>query len=181
MKKSLVLVAHPNLENSNVNKRWLVEIQQYPAFITINDLYANYPNFQIDVVKEQLLVEQHDRIIFQFPFYWYSSPPLLKKWLDDVLTYGWAFTSKGSKLKGKELALAISIGGSESDYRHGEGEGYSINELISPFHETSNLIETNFLVPFTLLALIKRVIKSYVRVLESMQIITSALEPFVNG
>ncbi|MDF7639407.1 NAD(P)H-dependent oxidoreductase [Lactobacillus sp. ESL0791] len=26
----------------------------------------------------------------QFPFYWYSCPPLLKKWEDDVLEHGWA-------------------------------------------------------------------------------------------
>ncbi|WP_396125955.1 NAD(P)H-dependent oxidoreductase [Brevibacillus laterosporus] len=25
------------------------------------------------------------------PFYWYSSPPLLKKWLDDIFTHGWAY------------------------------------------------------------------------------------------
>ncbi|MCM3631211.1 NAD(P)H-dependent oxidoreductase [Paenibacillus glycanilyticus] len=150
MRKSLVIVAHPNLDNSRVNKIWLNELTQYPDLITINDLYANYPDFQINVMREQQLVEQHDRIIFQFPFYWYSSPPLLKKWMDDVLTYGWAFTSKGSKLRGKELALAISIGGSERDYSQSEDEMYTINELLSPFHATSNLIETIFLEPFTL-------------------------------
>lgn len=133
-----------------MNKRWLEKLREYPSRITVHDLYANYPNWQIDVQKEQELTLLHDRIIFQFPFYWYSSPPLLKKWLDDVLTYGWAYTSKGGKLRGKELGLAISIGGSEVDYRPGGGDLYTINELISPFHSTSNLIETHFLMPFTL-------------------------------
>lgn len=116
MTKSLVIIAHPNLKESRVNKIWYEEIKKYPESITIQDLYANYPDWQINITQEQHLVEQHKRIIFQFLLYWYSSPPMLKKWLDDVLTYGWAFTSKGNKLRGKELGLAISIGGAESDY-----------------------------------------------------------------
>ncbi|OAS15414.1 NAD(P)H-dependent oxidoreductase [Paenibacillus oryzisoli] len=150
MTKNLVLIAHPNMKESRVNKIWLEELKKYPESIAIQDLYANYPHWQINVTKEQQLVEQHNRIIFQFPFYWYSSPPLLKKWQDDVLTYGWAFTSKGSKLRGKELGLAISIGGAESDYSKEGGDLYTIDDLISPFHATSNLIETDFLKPFTL-------------------------------
>lgn len=113
-------------------------------------MYANYPHWQIDVQKEQRLVLLHDRIIFQFPFYWYSSPSLLKKWLEDVLTYGWAYSSEGGKLRGKELGLAISIGGSEVEYRPGSGDLYTINELISPFHSTSNLVKTRFITLFTL-------------------------------
>jgi len=57
---------------------------------------------------------------------------------------------KGRKLRGKELGLAISIGSSEIDYRPGGGDLYSIHELLSPFHATSNLIETDFLMPFTI-------------------------------
>jgi putative NADPH-quinone reductase len=88
MMKTLVIVAHPNLNTSRVNKTWLEEVKKYPDKITVHDLYASYPDWRIDVQREQELAMQHERIIFQFPFYWYSSPPLLKKWLDDVLTYG---------------------------------------------------------------------------------------------
>jgi glutathione-regulated potassium-efflux system ancillary protein KefG len=150
MMKTLVIVAHPNLDTSRVNKTWIEEIKKYPDTITVHDLYASYPDWRIDVQREQELAIQYDRIIFQFPFYWYSSPPLLKKWLDDVLTYGWGYTSKGGKLRGKELGLAISIGGSEIDYRPGGGDLYTIHELLSPFHATSNLIETDLLMPFTI-------------------------------
>lgn len=148
--KTLVLVAHPNLENSRVNKCWVEELKKYPDKITVNDLYAAYPDWLINIPKEQELAMQHDRIIFQFPFYWYSSPPLLKKWIDDVMTYGWAYTSKGGKLRGKELGLAISLGGSEIDYQPSGGDLYTLHELISPYHATSNLIETHFLMPFKL-------------------------------
>ena len=33
-------------------------------------------------------MEASDRIVLQTPMYWYSGTPLLKKWEDDVLTYG---------------------------------------------------------------------------------------------
>lgn len=39
-------------------------------------------------------------------------PSLLKEWQDVVLTHGWAYGSKGIKLRGKDFMLAISIGGS---------------------------------------------------------------------
>ena len=38
---------------------------------------------------------------------------IIKKWFDDVLTYGFAYGSKGDKVKGKEFGVAISIGGLE--------------------------------------------------------------------
>lgn len=50
--------------------------------VTINDLYAHYPDFLIDVPREQALCENHDIIIFQHPFYWYSTPSIMKEWLD---------------------------------------------------------------------------------------------------
>jgi len=75
---TLVIFAHPHLDKSHVNKAWLKEIKRHPEKITVHDLYASYPDWQIDVQREQELAEKHDRMIFQFPFYWYSSPPLLK-------------------------------------------------------------------------------------------------------
>ena len=56
-------------------------------------MYDLYPDFKIDVAEEQKHLAAADRIILQFPFYWYSTPALLKQWQDDVLTYGWAFGS----------------------------------------------------------------------------------------
>ena len=90
MKKSLVILAHSNLNNSRVNKRWKEELEKYEDKILIHDLYKEYPDWNINVSKEQMLLESHENIIIQFPFYWYSSPPLLKKWIDEVFTYNWA-------------------------------------------------------------------------------------------
>lgn len=129
--KTLVILTHPNIEDSKVNKRWKQELIQHPAEITVHELYKEYPDWIIDVLKEQQLLEAHDRIIFQFPFYWYSYPPLLKKWLDDVFTHSWAYGSKGGKLKGKKIGAAISIGGKEEDYS--PSASFPLDQLITPF------------------------------------------------
>ncbi|UQZ84141.1 General stress protein 14 [Paenibacillus konkukensis] len=145
----LVIAVHPHMEQSRINKRWLEELKQHRT-VTIHDLYAAYPDERIDVGQEQARLEACDRIVLQFPFYWYSSPPLLKKWLDDVLTYGWAYGSSGDKLHGKQFALAVSTGSPEEAYQAGGRNQFSMSELLKPFQATSNLIGTVFIPPFVL-------------------------------
>lgn len=145
--KTLVLVFHPNLSESRLNRRWAHEMEQQEG-VTVHRVYEAYPTEEIDVRAEQKLMEQHDRIVLQFPFYWYSSPSLLKKWQDTVLTYGWAYGSSGKKLHGKELLLAVSLGASEDSYTLDGEFNFSLVELLRPFQATSNMIGTRFLAPF---------------------------------
>ena len=71
--RTLVLVFHPHLEKSKVNRR-LMDIANETGDVTVVDEYAAYPDFRINAEREQELIETHDRIVLQFPFYWYSSP-----------------------------------------------------------------------------------------------------------
>ncbi|MFP3125711.1 NAD(P)H-dependent oxidoreductase [Ectobacillus funiculus] len=145
--KVLVIVAHPNIEGSTVNRTWIKELKKHSE-ITVHELYKQYPDEKIDVEREQRLCEEHERIVWQFPFYWYSSPPLLKKWQDEVLTHGWAYGSNGNKFHHKDLILAVSTGSAKERYRAGGRNQYSMSELLKPFQATSNLIGTKFLPSF---------------------------------
>lgn len=147
--KTLVIVTHPNIAESRINKAWIQELQNH-SNITVHQLYQAYPDERIDVSKEQKLLEAHDRIIFQYPFYWYSSPPLLKKWLDTVLSYGWAFGPGGDKMQGKEIGVAISTYGSEESYHPKGANRFSIEELTYPMSATSNYIGARFMPIFSL-------------------------------
>ncbi|WP_138495647.1 NAD(P)H-dependent oxidoreductase [Paenibacillus pinistramenti] len=142
--KTLVMVVHPNFEQSRANKRLVQELEG-KSDVTIHNLYEAYPTEQIDVEREQQLLLEHDRIVFQFPFYWYSTPPLLKKWEDLVLTYGWAYGSGGVKLHGKELLLALTTGSPKESYQHGGMNKFTMEELLRPLEATSNLIGTKLL------------------------------------
>ncbi|WP_108669987.1 NAD(P)H-dependent oxidoreductase [Peribacillus acanthi] len=146
--KTLVIVAHPNLEQSRVNKHLAEVIEKYEN-VTVHRLYDVYPDETIDIVREQELLLAHDRIVFQFPFYWYSAPSLLKKWMDHVLAYGWAYGSGGDKLHGKQLIVATSTGGPTMAYAAGGYNHYTMSELLRPFQATSNLIGTIYKTPFT--------------------------------
>lgn len=114
--KTIVLLAHPNIEQSTVNKAWVDALAKNNPEIRIHNIYKAYPDWNIDVLAEQKVLENYDRIIFQYPVYWYNMPPLLKKWFDEVFAYGWCYGPGGEKLTGKKIGVAISTGGIESVY-----------------------------------------------------------------
>lgn len=147
--KPLVIITHPNMDNSRINKAWLDELKKHSE-ITVHELYKEYPDEKIKVAQEQQLIEAHDRIIFQFPFYWYSTPPLLKKWFDQVLLYGWAYGPDGSKIAGKEIGVAISTYGSAATYQKNGFNRHTLQELLAPIEALANFVGAAYLPHFTL-------------------------------
>ncbi|WP_263834029.1 NAD(P)H-dependent oxidoreductase [Sulfurospirillum oryzae] len=136
MKKTLIILAHPNIAESKVNKALIESIKDEPN-ITIHDLYATYKTVEaIDVAKEQALLVQFDRIIFQFPLYWYSAPAMLKEWQDKVLGYGFAYGPEGSKLAGKESKIVVSTGSPEYAYQAGAYNNFTLSEYLRPLQST---------------------------------------------
>lgn len=150
MKKILILFAHPAMEKSHINKIMAQSVKDLDG-VTFHDLYANYPDFMIDVQHEQELCESHDVLIFQHPFYWYSSPSLVKEWFDLVLEHGWAYGSAGNALEGKLFFQAFSAGGDNSTYQPEGANMFTITELTSPYRATANLCRMKWLPPFTVL------------------------------
>jgi len=148
--KILVIVAHPNLQQSRVNKRWVEELLRHPDLITVHELYAEYPDKTFDVEREQALIAGHDRLVLQYPVQWHSTPALLKQWLDDVITTAWLFSTGGKAVAGKELVLALSIGGAEKSYEAGGLIGYTISELTRPLQALANQIGMTMLPHFKL-------------------------------
>jgi len=150
LNKILINFSHPAKSKSKINAALLKAVLGLES-VTINDLYDNYPDFMIDIRREQALCEEHDVIIFLYPFYWYQAPSIVKEWLDLVLEHGWAYGSKGKSLKGKLFTLAITAGGDGLSYTKEGVNGFTINELISPFIATSNLCSMRWVEPFTVL------------------------------
>ena len=107
MKKILILFAHPSYHRSHANKALLQALRKVEG-ITIHDLYQRYPNMFIDVEQEQKLLLEHDIIIFQHPLYWYSSPAIIKEWMDQVLEYGFAYGHDANALHGKLFFCSLS-------------------------------------------------------------------------
>jgi len=147
--KILILYAHPAQAQSEVN------VFMYQAALELEgvsaiDLYAEYPDYRIDVDREQERLRAHDVLIFQFPLYWYSTPALLKEWQDLVLEYGFAYGDNGTALHGKRFLCALTAGGAEKAY-HADGYNhFTIRELLQPLEQTANLTGMRYLPPFAL-------------------------------
>ncbi|QNN44088.1 NAD(P)H-dependent oxidoreductase [Pedobacter roseus] len=143
--KTLIIITHPDMKNSIVNERWVEELLKFPDQFYVHQLYEAYPDEKIDVTAEQKLIEQYDKIVFQFPYYWFNAPAMLKKWMDEVLTHGWAYGSKsGYKVGGKKIALAISLGVDEQELSNNGIYKYPLEELTRPFELSFEYVKADY-------------------------------------
>jgi glutathione-regulated potassium-efflux system ancillary protein KefF len=151
----LVIVAHPELDQSRVNRRLLhdaraLQRKSAPGRLGVRDLYALYPDYLIDIAVEQAALKAAKLVVWQQPIRWYSMPPLLKLWLDDVLTFGWAYGPDGDALRGKDLWLVASTGGPEDSYRPDSYNRYFFDAFLPPYEQTAALCGMRFLPPLIL-------------------------------
>lgn len=149
MAKILLLFAHPALEKSRVHAAMLKQVEKLTQ-ITINDLYQQYPFFDIDIQREQDLLVSHDILIFQHPLYWYSSPAIVKQWQDLVLEHGWAYGKNGRMLEGKKIFHVITSGGRAESYKNDGYNAYSIQDFLRPVERTARLCRMHYLPPYVI-------------------------------
>ena len=147
IRRILIEFAHPAIRRSRVNRR-LVEAVRDLADVTVHDLYEAYPEFDIDVQREQALLASHDVVVLQHPLYWYSTPAILKEWQDLVLQHGWAYGRDGRALRGKLMMSAITAGGGEESYRRSGSNHFTIGELLAPIEQTAALCGMRYMPPF---------------------------------
>jgi glutathione-regulated potassium-efflux system ancillary protein KefG len=147
---TLVVVAHPDLASSRITAR-LAESVRDLGHVTVHEIGPAYPDGGFDIPHEQELLRDHDRIVLQFPWYWYSVPAVLKAWIDQVLTYGFAYGSSGTALRGKTLQVVTSTGGPEASYAAVDPtSGFTMIQLLAPFDATARLLGMRLAEPLVL-------------------------------
>lgn len=139
MKKLLIVSGHPDLRESFANKIILGELQRHFPEAEFALLDQLYPNYQIDVIIEQQRLIRAEVIVFQFPFFWYGIPALMKKWMEDVFLHGFSHGSTGNKLHAKKLVVSFTSGAPEEMYRYDGLQNYPIEDLLSPLKQFANL------------------------------------------
>jgi len=145
MKNTLMILAHPNLGNSIANKTIAEEVSKLDN-IEVRDITKLYPDINIDAKAEQETLLNADRIIFQYPIYWYNMPPILKQWFDQVLTYGFAYGEGTYKLEGKEMMVSVTTGGPEEGY----AGGILDSKILFPLEGTAEFCKMKYLKPTVL-------------------------------
>lgn len=149
MAKVLILFAHPVLEKSRVQKALIRKALELPN-VSVRDLYELYPDFNIDIPAEKRVLAEHDVIVWQHPFYWYSAPAIIKQWIDLVLEYGWAYGPGGKALEGKRATNAITTGGPEAVYQPEGRNRFTIRQFLAPFDQTVTLCNMTYIEPFVI-------------------------------
>jgi glutathione-regulated potassium-efflux system ancillary protein KefF len=138
MSKTLMILAHPVIENSIGNKN-ISDNFSKEANTELRHLDKLYPDFNIDVEAEQEALLNADIIIFQFPLFWYNMPAMLKHWIDKVFEYGFAFGT-GSKLTGKKVIVSFTIGSPETDYPY-----ETVQKITFPFQGLAEYCKLQYL------------------------------------
>ncbi|KGQ70891.1 NAD(P)H dehydrogenase [Chelonobacter oris] len=149
MKNILVISGHPNLAQSVANRTILEKLAQALPNAEIRKLDELYPNYHIDVAAEQTALEKADLIVWQFPFYWYSMPALMKKWLDDVFVHGFAHGSS-AKLGGKQLLVSITTGAPKGAYAKDAFMRHDVEDYFAALESTAVLCNLDLVSPMYL-------------------------------
>ena len=161
----LVLVAHPQMEQSRVNRSLMLAAGRSGApdgdaarapsrrtqgRVEVRDLYALYPDYLIDVDAERAALERASLVVWQHPIHWYGMPPLMKLWADEVLGFGWAYGPGGQALRGKALWLVVSTGGPEESYHPRSYNRYAFDAFLPPYEQTAALCGMRWLPPLVI-------------------------------
>lgn len=127
MGKTLMILAHPKIEDSIGNKIISKALAEQNN-TEVRHLDMLYPDFKIDIKAEQEALLTADTIIFQYPLFWYNMPAILKHWIDQVIQYGFAFGKDCYNLEGKRIFVSFTMGSPKKDFPE-----EIINKITFPF------------------------------------------------
>lgn len=139
MKKILVLAGHPDYKTSVANRAILSHFQELVPEAEIVSLGDLYPDFNIDVKREQERILDADVIVMEFPIWWYSSPSLMHRYVEEVFTHGFAYGPEGKRLTGKRLVLSFTSGAPAAAYSPEGYQYFTIDSLMPPFVAMAHL------------------------------------------
>lgn len=145
----LLYYAHPGHRLSRVNRPMAEAVREIEG-IKFVDLYRAYPRYEVNVQVEQERLLSAEVVLFQFPLFWYSTPSLIKEWIDLVLEHGFAYGTGGDKLAGKTMMLALTAAGPEDAYTPAGYQHYPLRTFLTPLEQTARLCRMRFVAPYVL-------------------------------
>ena len=145
MTKILIIMSHPDVAQSSSQQFLLAAIkgEEQIQIRHLESILAEQENNHFDKRIERACLQEADRIILQFPFYWYQCPSVMKQWMDEVLTL-----NLSQKNKEKELGIVVIVGAKKERYAAGGSVGFGIEELLRPYQALANQLGWNYQTPF---------------------------------
>jgi len=134
-------VFHSQFDQSRVTKRWAESLAEAGIETRFHS------GESLDIAAEQAACERADRLLFVHPMHWYSGPWPLKRWIDEVLTYGWSY-GEDSRIAGKEWVHAVSVGAGMEEYGPDGSRRFTVQEFMRPFERTAGFCGATYREPF---------------------------------
>ena len=126
--KTLIIVSHPEINDSQTQ-----QFLKKGAELT-DAIWHHVESLQsIEVNLERELLQSADRIIFQFPLYWYSAPSGLKHWLDTVMSQNFVYGDGQFHLEDKQFGLVVTTGLPQKDFQIGANEDITLDQVLTPY------------------------------------------------
>jgi len=144
---ALIILGHPDYKNSIANKTVIEALEKSSLPTEIRNIHDLYPDYKIDIKAEQEALLKHQTIVFQYPFFWYNMPAILKQWFDEVFAYQFAYGAKGDKLKGKNFVPSFTVGSSESSYSVLGSQHFRVYEFCKNLEQTALFAQMNYIDP----------------------------------
>ena len=131
-----------NLDEVEINSQY---------FLAQQNAYKNQ-KLSVDISSELTKIAWADHIIFQFPLWWFSTPAILKGWIDRVLVKGFAYDAgkifNDGLLKGKTASLVVNTKSTESAYQINGLHQATIDTFLHHIHHTLHFVGVKTLSPF---------------------------------
>ena len=147
MTNTLIIMSHPDVAQSTSQQFLLAAIkgEEQIQIRHLESILAKQEDNHFDKTIEQAFLQEVDKIIFQFPLYWYQCPSVMKQWMDEVLTLN--LSQKDTK---KEFGIVVTVGAKKDRYTAGGSVGFGIEELLRPYQALANQLGWIYQTPFVI-------------------------------
>lgn len=144
--KTLIIVSHPDIAHSSNMQFLLASLEGEAVEVHhLDAILADSTTGHFDREAEWKMIQEAERIILQFPLYWYQAPAVMKQWIDEVFHHG----DYSAKIQ-KELGIVVAIGAKESEYQPGASVGFTMAEILRPYQALANHLGWKYLSPFAI-------------------------------
>ena len=146
MTKTLIIMSHPDVTQSSSQQFLLAAVkgEEQIQVRHLESILAAQGSKHFDKTLERAFLQEADRIILQFPLYWYQCPSVMKQWMDEVLTLNLSQKAK------KEFGIVVTVGAKSDRYTAGGSVGFGIEELLRPYQALANQLGWEYQTPFVI-------------------------------
>lgn len=138
MPSTLFIIGNPEPQQSHFAQNLIQSIEDKGHdCLILKDAANDSMHFsETSLNRMRQLMESAQSIVLHVPVYWYAAPALVKSWMDQILSPGWAFPSSKSAIAGKPIALSLTTGSAVESYQSGASNQANLEDYFLPYRRS---------------------------------------------